>query len=313
MKFSSVVISSKSAAVCGVALFALGLGLPAQGAIASQEETTPEQSEPNQSEAEEPETEEAGSATDDDASESQSASDESAETETEANDDTENDVDEDNMADALNSSQQLEQSFILKRTIDGKVVETTTKTVTYTDRDPLRDTEAGQSVLEELRRDFDSALLTRREAFEEAKLDFALGDLDRDGKMTSTEFVGLVKTWRENDERAADATSPELRRKQRYVQFISGLNPDKSASSSEEKAMAKFGFMAGMSTSLSQKDYIREYLLDFDTMDEDNNALLEGDELMLFRAANRGENRITPIVNKQMDAPNSPDEMPEQE
>ena len=47
--------------------------------------------------------------------------------------------------------------------------------------------------------------------------------------------------------------------------------------------------MAGAADAMTLQDYIREYLLDFDSMDENQDTVLTGDELMRFRALNRGE------------------------
>ncbi len=47
--------------------------------------------------------------------------------------------------------------------------------------------------------------------------------------------------------------------------------------------------MAGAAGALSRDDYVREYLLDFDSMDRDHDMLLKSEELLRFRAANRGE------------------------
>ncbi len=54
-------------------------------------------------------------------------------------------------------------------------------------------------------------------------------------------------------------------------------------------AKQKFAFMAGAAQTLSLEDYIREYLLDFDAMDVNDDMILTGEELMRFRALNRGE------------------------
>jgi hypothetical protein len=47
--------------------------------------------------------------------------------------------------------------------------------------------------------------------------------------------------------------------------------------------------MAGAAETLSLQDYIREQMLDFDSMDADKDTILNGEELMRFRALNRGE------------------------
>ena len=106
-------------------------------------------------------------------------------------------INEDEMADILNSQQQIKQDVTLTRSVNGQVVETKTETVIYSKDDPLRETEAGPSPLEKLKAQFDSQLLTRKEAIEEARLDFVVADLDRNDAMNAAEFVFLVKGWEE--------------------------------------------------------------------------------------------------------------------
>ena len=67
----------------------------------------------------------------------------------------------DEMADLLNSRQQLQQTFTLKRTINGKIVETKQKTVTLSPNAPYRPTEAGETTLQKVRAEFDSDCRTR--------------------------------------------------------------------------------------------------------------------------------------------------------
>ncbi len=198
-------------------------------------------------------------------------------------------VNPDEMADMLNSQQQLRQTFTLKRTINGEIVESEKRTVTFSRDTPYRETEAGETTLEALKSAFDGELLTRTEAFEEAKLDFAIADIDRNGRMTIDEFADLVDTWRENEARMADAPTKNIARQRHYEAFLAEINPDAAEMQNEAYARQKFMFMAGAAETVSREDYIREYLLDFDAMDENQDALLRGDELMRFRALNRGE------------------------
>ncbi|WP_428409428.1 hypothetical protein [Hyphococcus sp.] len=198
-------------------------------------------------------------------------------------------VNPDEMADSLNSSQQLQQTFTLKRTINGEVVETEKRTVTYSRDMPYRETEAGRTTLERLKASFDGEALTRTEAFEEAKLDFVVADLDRNDAMTAEEFARLVNSWRKNDARKADAPTDEIARQRQYDAFLEELDPSVAEMQTEAYAREKFAFMAGASEAMSLQDYIREYLLDFDSMDADKDSVLKGDELMRFRALNRGE------------------------
>lgn len=197
--------------------------------------------------------------------------------------------DPDEMADSLNSAQQLQQTFTLKRTVDGEVVETEKRTVTFSRGTPYRETEAGSTTMERLKASFDGEALTRTEAFEEAKLDFVIADLDRDEAMNAEEFGRLVASWRDNEARQAEAPNQEIARQRQYDAFLSELDPDTAKAQSEAYAKQKFAFMAGAAETMSLQDYIREYLLDFDAMDQDNNMILNDEELMRFRALNRGE------------------------
>ncbi|PQA85404.1 hypothetical protein [Hyphococcus luteus] len=198
-------------------------------------------------------------------------------------------VNPDEMADQLNSSQQLKQTITLRRTVDGKLVETEKRTVTYDRNAPYRETEAGETTLERVKDAFDGEALTRTEAFEEAKLDFAIADANHDDKMTAEEFARLVESWRKNETRQADAPSEEIARQRQYDAFIAEIDPDTAQAQTESFAKQKFAFMAGAAETMSLKDYIREYMLDFDSMDEDKDMVLTDEELMRFRAINRGE------------------------
>ena len=195
----------------------------------------------------------------------------------------------DEIADLLNSRQQIMQSYTFTRTIDGEVVETGQRTLTYSRKDPVRETEAGDSPLDALKAAFDSEVLTRTEAFEEARLDFVIADQNRDVLMTTDEFAALIETWRETGAHAANAPNEETARQRQYRAFVEELDPEGAREDAETSAGQKFLSMAGASQTVSREDYLREYLLDFDSMDADGDGLLRGEELMLFRALNRGE------------------------
>jgi Ca2+-binding EF-hand superfamily protein len=190
-------------------------------------------------------------------------------------------VNEDEMADLLNSQQQIRQGVTLTRTIDGTVVETRTETITYSPDDPLRGSEAALSPIERLKAEFASEALTRKEAFEEAKLDFVIADLNRDGKMDESEFVFLVNGWQ-------DATVSGSGRS-RFVDPTPHADEAAAKAEHEQQARAKFAFIAGGSATVSRKDYMREVLIDFDALDKSGDGVLTGDELLNFRVANRGE------------------------
>jgi hypothetical protein len=196
---------------------------------------------------------------------------------------------EDDVADMLNSSQQLQQTFTLKRTIDGTVVETEKRTVTYSRGQPYRETEAGRTALQKLQAEFDGEVLTRTEAFEEAKLDFTIADTDRNDEMTADEFIALVNSWRENEARQAEAPTQEVARQREFEAFLLDVNPEAAREQNQTHVREKFAFMSGASPTVTREDYIREYLLDFDAMDTDKDTLLKAMELMRFRALNRGE------------------------
>lgn len=224
------------------------------------------------------------------AQEDSEPSDAAEEAETAETENTEEASDED-IADQLNSQQQLKQTFTLKRTINGQVVETTKKTVVLSPGVPYRPTEAGETTLQQVRDAFDREVLTRVEAFEEAKLDFTIADVDRDDRMSAEEFAGLVETWQRTGAKqpeAAELTEDEARQRQ-FEALFGPTEPDGDTMDADDYALAKFRFISGAATTISREDYIREYLLDFDTMDFDKDTLLKGDELLRFRAANRGE------------------------
>jgi len=103
--------------------------------------------------------------------------------------------------------------------------------------------------------------------------------------MSADEFEALVAQWRSDD---ADKSS---------------VNDNLDTSSTNENdvstvpgapllptpARQKFAFMSGMSEAISQKDYIREYLTEFDAFDENNDSYLRDEELTSFRKASRGD------------------------
>lgn len=200
-------------------------------------------------------------------------------------------IDADNMADDLNKRQQIQQSFVFTRTVNGEIAETEQRAVSYSRDDPVRTTESNLSTLDALQAKFDSEVLTRTEAFEEAKLDFVVADLDRDGKLIEPEYLRLVETWNETRAASPASSAEESARERQYRAFVDQLEEDgatPAAGGADSKQ--KFAFMSGAATSIGREDYLREYLLEFDSMDADADMLLKGDELLKFRALNRGEN-----------------------
>lgn len=201
-------------------------------------------------------------------------------------------INADESADHLNSLQQLEQTYTLTRKINGTVESTEKKTVVFSRGEPVKTTEAGESQREKLAAAFDGEVLTRKEAFEEAKLYFTLADRDRNGQMTTDEFIVLAAIWRENnaDENAAtDIDDPH------YAQSEPHSDTQKPI---DVSARRKFSFMAGAATSIDQKKYISEYLVDFDAMDANSDMLLKDDEISNFRAENRGDTVRMPSISE---------------
>ena len=175
----------------------------------------------------------------------------------------------DEMADLLNSQQQLQQTYTFTRTIDGKVVQREQRTITFDRNDPVRPSESGPTPLEQLKAAFDGELLTRAEALDEATLDFTLADANRDEKMTAEEFAALMQSHARRAEREAGLPDDDRNRQRQYEAFIAEIAPEAAMETISERATRKFSFMAGAATSISRKDYIAEYLLDFDAMDKE--------------------------------------------
>lgn len=94
---------------------------------------------------------------------------------------------------------------------------------------------------------------------------------------------------RRNDERQAAAPTDEIARQRKYDAFLEEIDPDTAEMQTKAYALEKFAFMAGAAETLSLQDFIREQLLDFDSMDANKDTILAGDELMRYRALNRGE------------------------
>lgn len=195
----------------------------------------------------------------------------------------------DEIADMLNSQQQLTQGVTLKRSVNGEVVESDKRVITYSRDKPYRRTEAEPSEREKLRAQFDGELLTRTEAFDEARLDFVIADTDQNGLMTADEFAALVNSWREKNIRKVAPRNNAEERQRNYEDFLEEIDPEAAQMQTAAYAHEKFSFMAGAQETISREDYIREYLLDFDSMDQDKDTMLRNDELAKFRAMNRGE------------------------
>ncbi len=107
--------------------------------------------------------------------------------------------------------------------------------------------------------------------------------------MSIDEFSYLVASWKEADARNVDEPTVEQSRQQQYDAFIAEISPETAKLKADHFANQKFLFLTGGVNSVARKDYIREYLLDFDAMDGNKDTILRGDELRKFRALNRGE------------------------
>lgn len=187
-------------------------------------------------------------------------------------------INEDEMADLLNSQQQIKQDVTLTRSVNGQVVETKTETVIYSKDDPIRGSEAEPTALEKLKARFDSQALTRKEALEEARMGFVVGDLDRDEALSSEEFVYLADVW----------VSNEIAEKE--VETSDDPNPQPIQA---ELARAKFAAMAGSDLTIGKRAFTRKIIADFENNDLDKDDLLRGDELLNFRKAVRGDQIVT--------------------
>lgn len=200
----------------------------------------------------------------------------------------------DEMAATLNKQQRVKQTYTLTREIDGKVVETTRRTIEFTPGDASLPSEAGDSALEQLKEEFANEVLTRTEAWEEAKLDFTVADASRRGKINEDEFVALIEGWRAGAT-AADADPADRRR---LTAFTRGSDP----AVVEAAARAKFRLMAGADGWLSRRQYIRETMIDFDAADGGKDRYLRGEELIRYRAATSGAALPSPAAENAVKA-----------
>ena len=194
-------------------------------------------------------------------------------------------ADDDNIAAQLNAAQTINRTYTLTRSINGEVVETDARTVTIDGK-----TADEIPTLASITAAFDGEVLTRTEAFEEAKTDFALADANQDNFLSSDEFANLVVSWRNSKRHYRPTpTSEEAQRDQRIRAFLDEIDPMAQTMTAMARARDKFRFMAGVAPALSQKDYISEVLVDFDAMDQNGDLILKDTELARFRAANCGE------------------------
>ena len=161
-------------------------------------------------------------------------------------------VGEDNMADDLNKRQQLQQKFIFTRTVDGAVVETAEREVVYSRGDPVRTTESNQSAVDALAQKFDAEVLTKTE-----------------------------------DDAATPGESARERQYRAFIEELEGSGETPPANN-DAALQEKFGKLTNMTGTIARDDYYRAYLAEFDSVDENKDMMLRGEELMRFRALNRG-------------------------
>ena len=107
----------------------------------------------------------------------------------------------------LNARQRIGQTLTVTRFINGKAVETKKVAVPDGQGMPVRETEAGGRIADIVRAQVDREVLTRREAFEEARLEFNLVDANSDQFLTREEFVSLVEV-RQDDPNYASFFTP---------------------------------------------------------------------------------------------------------
>lgn len=191
--------------------------------------------------------------------------------------------DADNSADDLNARQRIRQTFSVKRRINGEIVEEKTITVPDDARFPTRATEATKDVRQFVRDKVDREVLTRREAVDEADLEFTLADSNIDGEMSKSEYLALYST-RKNDPNYTDFLNFDddanhNGSEDRYAAFARA-----DRQTYREAALARrFDLFAGKGSSLNHDDYIRAFLKDFDEMDADKNGMISGAEMVRLR------------------------------
>ncbi|MEO1013698.1 MAG: hypothetical protein AAFX08_00775 [Pseudomonadota bacterium] len=192
----------------------------------------------------------------------------------------EDDPANESLAAELTRRHQLKQSFTVQRRVNGEVVETTEETVVLGDDLPSRPTEAGKTIKEQLKDAFDRKALTRTEALAEGKLDFAIGDVDRDGLLNAAEFERLIALLSANDVSSAAAGGAAERESLR-ASFVSGLEAVQPEVSFET-------FSGPEAAPIDEKRFTLEFLKVFDGADADADGVLQGDELRAFRSAFAG-------------------------
>ncbi len=195
----------------------------------------------------------------------------------------------DEMAASLNAQQSISQDVVITRRVNGQVVETTRRTVSFDRGRPIRGTEAAVSLIDQVKASYDRELLTRPEAFSEGKVNFALGDKNLDKILSEDEFVRLMTLLKDNGE---DALNGGARSKR--SDFIAQL--DEAAARKTFKALEARDyrpplFVEGVEvprtdqTPLDERKFVLAFLEEFDKADANKDGLLEHAELEAFRNA----------------------------
>ncbi len=192
----------------------------------------------------------------------------------------EDDPANESLAAELTRRHQLKQSFTVKRTVNGEVVETSSETISLNRDRPTLPSEAGKTIEQRLKEAFDRRALTRPEAFEEGKLDFTIGDVDRDGRIDAAEFDRLLALLnsREPSAPGADSAGEETSIRASFVNELAPVD--------QRVSFASFSGPEG--APLDEKRFTLEFLKVFDAADTDADGVLQGEELTAFRQAFSG-------------------------
>ena len=218
----------------------------------------------------------------------------------------------DNSADDLNARQNIRQTFTVKRKLDGQTIDEKTVEIPGDSAFATRASEARGSVRSYVRDKADREILTRPEAAQEARLEFALADANRDGIMTQTEYQTLaqIRTEDENyafliEEQHARNKAREPDRTDRYEAFREADRAEwhKLALAQHFRAMVAtetlWGPSSGLATSgkisdtpssgLTENAYVRAFMRDFDAADLNGDFILQETETRTFRRALYGD------------------------
>ncbi|MEO0400464.1 MAG: hypothetical protein AAF224_13705 [Pseudomonadota bacterium] len=224
-----------------------------------------------------------------------------------------NDATSDNVADDLNARQQLEQTVTFTRTINGAVVSTDKRTIEFDENAPTGMSEGRLSPIKTAADNYDAETLTRNEALDEARLDFSLADLNRDGSLSIDEFSAYVLTPTAASTDGAAQNTNDARRDQvneansRTEQFLAALDAELASETRAETAELLFNDFIGEADAIERarnpkirkpsKDDVRRidarlfgvaYMKGFDRLDANEDGLLSGSELTDFRRHRNG-------------------------